>query len=245
MLLVKLGGSVITEKSGREEFRGAPTARIARALARMREPLMVVHGGGSYGHYWSVKYDMHTEPGAADPRGLARVKRSMIDLNARVLDAMSGAGLSPYCMPPSSLVSGKRLLPSRAREAARIAESGMVPVTYGDALWYGDGKSYILSGDRLMSALAPAVGARLAVFAANVDGVYGADGRVVPEMGRGRAGISPVPGDVTGGMARKVSESRRMARSGTDVLITNGNHPNRMIYAAEGSRFHGTLFRGG
>ena len=243
-MLVKLGGSVITEKSAKEKYRPRAAAGIARALARLDEPLIVVHGGGSYGHYWSVRHGMHTKPGAADPRGVARVKKSMIDLNSMVLGSMESAGLAPYCMPPAALVSGKRLLAARAREAVRIARSGMVPVTYGDALWYGDGRAYILSGDRLMSMLAPAVGARLAVFATNVDGVYDGDGRVIPDMGGRRAGTARVDGDVTGGMARKVSEARRIAASGTDALITNGNRPNRMIYASGWSRLHGTLFRG-
>lgn len=241
MLLVKMGGSVITDKSSKESARPAAVTRIARAVARMDEPTIIVHGGGSYGHYWSVKYGMHTKPGIVDPRGVARVKRSMVELNAAVLEAAERGGLAPYCMPPSALVAGKKLLSERAREAARIARSGMTPITYGDALWYG-GKSYILSGDRIMSMLAPVVGARLAFFATNVDGVYDGD-ELVAEMGGGRAAASAVPGDVTGGMARKVAESRRIARSGTDVLITNGGRPDRMIYAARGERFHGTLFR--
>lgn len=243
MLLVKLGGSVITDKARKETPRPRAVSRIARALSRLKEPAVLVHGGGSYGHYWSVKHDMHTEPGFADPRGVARVKRSMAELDAVVLEACERGGLAPYCMPPSALVAGKKLLPARAREMARVAESGMTPVTYGDALWYGGGKSYILSGDRLMSMLAPAVGARLAVFATNVDGVLDGGGRLIGEMAGRRAGVSEVPGDVTGGMARKVSEARRIARSGADALITNGNAPDRMIYAARGSRFHGTLFR--
>ena len=238
-----MGGSVITDKSSKESPRPAAIRGMARAIARAKEPTVVVHGGGSYGHYWSTKYGMHTKPGAADPHGVARVKRSMIELNSIVLDAMARAGLAPYCMPPSALVSGKRLMHARAREAARIAESGMVPVTYGDALWHG-GKTYILSGDRLMSMLAPVLRARLAVFATAVDGVYDDEGRVIKEMGGRRAGASEVPGDVTGGMARKISESRRIARSGTDVLITNGNRPDKMIYAPGRARPRGTLFRG-
>jgi len=244
VILVKIGGSLITKKAGKEEYRPRAAAAVARALARVSEPLIVVHGGGSYGHYWSVRHGMHTKPGMTGARGVARVKNSMAELNSRVLATMYGAGLSPYCMPPSSLVSGKKLLPARAKEAERVAKAGMIPVTYGDALWCGGGRTYILSGDRLMSMLAPAVGARLAVFATDVDGVLGPDGGLVAEMGGRRAATLPVRGDVTGGMARKVSEARRMARSGTDVLIANGERPNRLIYATRGSRMHGTLFRG-
>ena len=34
--------------------------RLSHVLARLSDSLIIVHGGGSFGHYWSVKYDMHT-----------------------------------------------------------------------------------------------------------------------------------------------------------------------------------------
>ena len=38
-------------------------------------------------------------------------------------------------------------LKSKIEKIGEIAKSGLTPVTYGDALWYGQKKSYILSGD--------------------------------------------------------------------------------------------------
>ena len=32
-----------------------------KEFEKIEEPIIIVHGGGSYGHYWSVKYDMHTK----------------------------------------------------------------------------------------------------------------------------------------------------------------------------------------
>ena len=43
---------------------------LSRVLAKLGDSLIIVHGGGSFGHYWSVKYDMHTKPELYDSRGI-------------------------------------------------------------------------------------------------------------------------------------------------------------------------------
>ena len=54
----------------------------------------------------------------------------------------------------------------------KLQKSGLTPITYGDALWYGQKKTYILSGDVIMTAIAKVLKPRLSVFVLNVDGVY-------------------------------------------------------------------------
>ena len=272
MIIVKLGGSVITDKKRPLTARPRAIASMAGALAAAKETLIVVHGGGSFGHYWSVRHDMHTRPARHDPAAVAAVKNSMVDLDAVVLRAMAKRGIGPYAIPPHALVrpggAGAASAPA-VQEAGRIAESGLVPVTYGDALWRRGGMSYIMSGDRLVSMLSLALRPRLAVFATDVDGLYGdMDSReLVPRVGAGQAaGIAaglaagrpprgrgaPAP-DVTGGIRRKVLEAARMAGAGIDVAIVNGNRPGRILEAAaaagRGRRrrpgpFTGTLFPG-
>ena len=61
MILIKLGGSIITNKEKPLSVRGETIDNLAKSLKKIKEPIIIVHGGGSYGHYWSVKYDMHTK----------------------------------------------------------------------------------------------------------------------------------------------------------------------------------------
>ena len=86
MILIKLGGSIITNKERPLSPRIAAVQKIAKQLKKIREPMIIVHGGGSFGHYWSVKYDMHTKPARNDPHGVAVVKNSMVELNKIILD---------------------------------------------------------------------------------------------------------------------------------------------------------------
>ena len=59
MIIVKLGGSIITNKEKPLSARRKTIDKISKNLKKINEPMVIVHGGGSYGHYWSVKYDMH------------------------------------------------------------------------------------------------------------------------------------------------------------------------------------------
>ena len=78
MILIKLGGSIITNKEKPESARRKTIDKILKQIKRINEPTILVHGGGSYGHYWSVKYGMHTKPARYSLKGLSVVKNSMI-----------------------------------------------------------------------------------------------------------------------------------------------------------------------
>ena len=246
MILVKLGGSVITNKSRPLSARRKAIDRLAAGLAGIGEPVAVVHGGGSYGHYWSVKYDMHTKEEAYDAHGVSTVKNSMIHLDAIIVDSMLKCGLNPYSLPPTDFMAGGAPIPEKILELGRIADAGFVPVTYGDALWWGEKKTYILSGDRIMTYLAHTLRPRLCIFALNEDGLYAdlESKRLIRQVGDEEATFAPSSMDVTGGMSRKVQEAARIAHDGTNVFLVNGNKPERIEEAVKNKRFEGTLFRG-
>ena len=101
MILIKLGGSIITNKEKPLSARKKSIDKIVLALKKIDEPIIVVHGGGSYGHYWSVKYNMHTKPANYNTHGVSVVKNSMVELNKIILDSFLKNKLNPYCLPPT------------------------------------------------------------------------------------------------------------------------------------------------
>lgn len=246
MILVKLGGSIITNKEKPLSARMVTIAKIAAQLRRIKEPIIIVHGGGSFGHYWSVKYDMHTKPAKYSIRGVSVVKNSMVELDRIVLEIMEKNRLNPYCLPPTDFMSGNKPIINKVREIGKIAKSGLIPVTFGDALWYGNSKSYILSGDKIMSILAKHLRPRLSIFVLNVDGLYSdlKTKKLIRDMKGESFSAMDIPMDVTGGMSRKVQEATAISKMGLKVFFVNGNKPHRIVDAITKSKFEGTLFGG-
>lgn len=245
MILIKLGGSIITNKEKSLSPRKKTINNLAKSLKKINEPIVIVHGGGSYGHYWSVKYDMHTKEKKYDPKGVAIVKNSMIELNKIILDSMLENKLNPYCLPPTDFMSGNKPIIKKIKEIEKISKSKLIPVTYGDALWYGQGKTFILSGDKIMTHLAKILKPRLCIFALNEDGLYSdlKSKKLIYELKGEHPSISENKMDVTGGMTRKVEEATKISRMGVNVFFVNGNKPERIVKAVKNRKFEGTLFR--
>jgi len=246
MILIKLGGSIITNKERPLSPRKKTIESLVKSLRKIDEPMIVVHGGGSYGHYWSVKYGMHTKPRKYDSRGVSIVKNSMIELNKIILDSFLKNRLNPYCLPPTDFMTGDRPILKKVKEIEKIARSGLIPITYGDALWHGKNKTYILSGDKIMTHISKILKPRLNIFALNEDGLYSdlKTKKLIYELKGEKATISENEMDVTGGMARKVEEASKIAKMGTSVFFVNGNKPERIVKAVKNRKFEGTLFRG-
>lgn len=249
LALVKLGGSVITFKDRPLAANTDAIDGMTRVLARLGMPLMVVHGGGSFGHHWSVQYGMHTKPAAYDPRGVAVVHESMVALNEIIVNSMIKAGTSPYAILPSMFTNKHDAIPAKVKQLGEMSKS-VVPVTFGDVVHMGGKKYSILSGDSLMSIIAKVLKPTRVIFATNADGIYRdmASKEVIKEMRPGRGDpieFSRAKGaDVTGGMQRKVREAFKIASMGMDVVLVNGLYPERIAEAARGNVPAGTVIRG-
>ena len=245
MILIKLGGSIITNKERPLSARRKTIENILKQIKKINEPKIIVHGGGSYGHYWSVKYDMHTKPAKYDARGVAIVKNSMIELNKIILDTAVKNRINAYCLPPTDFMNGNKSIKNKILTMNDISKSGLIPITFGDALWFGQKKSYILSGDVIMTTIAKVLKPRLSVFVLNVDGVYSnlKTKKLIYDFKKEKPTISINKMDVTGGMTRKIAEAVKISRSGLNVFFTNGNKPQRITDAVTGKKFEGTLFR--
>jgi len=244
MILIKLGGSIITNKQKPLTPNLSAINKIASQLKKIKEPIVVVHGGGSFGHYWSVKYDMHTKPAKYNKKGVSVVKNSMVELNKIILDSFLKHSLNPYCLPPTDFMFGNKADQKKVREIEKIAKTGLVPISYGDVMWYGENKFYILSGDKIMGMLSKILKPRLVIFVLNVDGVFSdmKTKKLLSEIKGEKTEISEVEMDVTGGMSRKIKEAISISKSGTKVFFVNGNKPDRIVNAVKG-KFEGTLFK--
>ncbi|HEX5573399.1 MAG TPA: isopentenyl phosphate kinase [Nitrososphaeraceae archaeon] len=247
VVLIKLGGSVVTHKERPMTINKMAIDRIFKSLLSIKVPIILVHGGGSFGHYWSIKYDMHSKPDRYPSDGIAVVHESMISLNHIMVKSMIKFKLNPYAVPPFSFISGNKPLVKKIFELASMTRDKIIPVTYGDVVYRANHKYSILSGDELMTMISHVLKPKKVIFAVNVDGIYtDPQGKQVIQTIEEKSLIkfSNVNFDITGGMKRKVREALKISLGGMDVHFVNGFKPERLLKLIENKKTEGTVIKG-
>ena len=254
MLLVKLGGSVITVKSKYRTLRGPDLSRLARELAAgTRGDTIVVHGAGSYGHILAAKHRLTEGYQNPDQLGaVAQVQRDVRALDLKVLDALLRAGMRPVSVPPSLVMRyhDGRLASFDVGPFRDYVMRELLPVSFGDVVLDTKRRFTIASGDDVILELAKLFRPERVLFVADVDGVYTADPKVdkaakrLDTVGAGSLesiAFSDAAGrDVTGGLRRKLERMFAIAQHSRDVRIINGLAKGRLEAAARGEDVVGT-----
>jgi isopentenyl phosphate kinase len=255
LTLIKLGGSIITNKKKPLSANKNAIKRLARVIFKIKTPLILIHGGGSFGHYWSVKFDMHTKPEKYSPNGISIVHSSMLDLNKIVTEILKSEKLHPYSIPPVSLLIGGRPSIRKIKELQTMTEHNIIPITFGDIVHIKENKYSIISGDVLMTILSTILKPSKVIFATNVDGLYNNLGekKIIREIDVTQFNIEDEViktkelhgiDDVTGGMKRKLEEAIKIGKQGTDVIFINGLYPSNLENVFTDKKFKGTIFKG-
>jgi isopentenyl phosphate kinase len=207
--VLKLGGSVVTEKDVPRTVDEAALETAAAALADRKE-LVVVHGGGSFGHHHADRHDVTTTEGTHDPAAIGDIHGAMTRLNATVVEFLADAGVPALPVHPMSVghrdADGTLTFPT-GQVRAMLSE-GFVPVLHGDGVLHAGRGATVLSGDEIVVRLAEALDADRVGVCSAVPGVYDGDGSVIDAI----SSIDEVADaldaseatDVSGGMAGKV-----------------------------------------
>ncbi len=257
MLLVKLGGSVLTDKARLRTPRKAAIARLTKELAGLGDDVVVVHGAGSFGHVLARRYRLNGPASPVKAKGAAVVQRDVRALDALVVDGLLKAGLAPVVLPPSAVLGldDGRVASFDLGPFKDYLRHGFTPVTFGDVVRDRTRGVAVCSGDVLMLELAKAFHPRCAVFAADVDGLFTADpkrvkgARLLLSVSKADLPLvefAPAKGpDVTGGIEAKVHRMLEIAAHADETIIVNGNVKNRVRDALRGRIVIGTRVVGG
>ncbi|MDS0474955.1 isopentenyl phosphate kinase [Natrinema sp. 1APR25-10V2] len=214
MIVLKLGGSVITEKDRAETLDGDALERatdaIAAALEAGLEDLVVVHGGGSFGHHNASEHGVSTTAGTHDASAVLEIHGAMKTLNRFVLSRLLERDVAAVPVHPFSAAhrdsEGRLELPTGQVETM-LAE-GFVPVLHGDLIAHAGAGATVVSGDELVTSLAGDLEADRVGLCSTVPGVLDGEDAVIDRIDEFDA-VADVLGasdatDVTGGMAGKV-----------------------------------------
>lgn len=216
--ILKLGGSVITEKDRAETLDGEALDAAADAVADAMvdghvSELVLVHGGGSFGHHHASDAGVTTTAGTHDAADAIAIHSAMKALNQFVLSRLHDRDVPALPVHPLSAGArdrqGELSLPLEQVET--MLGEGFVPVLHGDVIATGDEGVTVLSGDEIVTTAASALDADRVGLCSTVPGVLDDEDDVIPEITRFEdvapfLGGSDVAADVTGGMAGKVKQ---------------------------------------
>lgn len=264
-VVVKLGGSAITDKSRDCTPNLELIHEAAGEVNDYNRPMILLHGGGSYAHPFVTRAGL--QKGYKGKYQLSSVSETELHLDE--LTRIIGVSL---------LLRGKAFVPIKPMsfltlKAGRIAgcflepiidalRLGFVPLIHGDVA-FDKSKGYgIVSADRIASLLAEKLNVSKVLFGCDVDGVYTRN----PKISRGsrlleevtsrnyRAVLKSFPkergvSDATGGMKGKVLEAIRLARLGTECYIFNLKREFALRdllqeFSSPGTRFPPWIHRG-
>ncbi len=255
LIFLKLGGSLITDKSRPHTVDFQILARLANEIhnAMKENPdlyLVLGHGSGSFGHVPAKKFGtrqgVRTETGW---QGFVEVWREAAALNHHVTKALSESGLLAISMPPSgSIIAYDGEISSWDLTPLTSAlQAGLLPVIYGDVVFDKNRGGTILSTEDLFTYLVNQLTPSHILLAGREPGVWSdyPESKILLTdiSAHNMEKINPfLEGssntDVTGGMASKVQQSLELVQKypGLEISIFSGETPGAVQRALLGAR---------
>jgi len=253
LILLKIGGSIITEKDVSEpKINTKNLRRICKEIAEGYEDgsikLIIVHGAGSYGHPIVKRTGIHE--GITRPEQVLSFAQTQVlqnILNSEVCQVLQEFHLPAIPVQPSAsaIMEKKRILSLNFEVIRDFLELSLIPVLFGVPAFDKTQKCSILSGDQLIVFLARKLNPQKIIFATNVDGILGKDQQLIEKITSDDfesiqdSFYETSYDDVTGSMAGKISELKSL--TGLKSYIINGNKNDLIRNILKGKNVRGTV----
>lgn len=267
LVIVKLGGSLITDKERPQTARPQVIQRLAQEIAEaqgaMPGQLLLGHGSGSFGHVAAAECGLGKGPFTAPDaeavahrrRGMAVTQDQAARLHRLLVAALLDSGSTPYGWAASSALSAQDGVPSAGhlQPLLQALRMGLLPVVYGDVVQDAGWGAAICSTESLISFLVEHLqraGLRIhrLLWCGETDGIYDRSGRTIERvdgenLSQVRGQIEAARGvDVTGGMGLRLDTCRALARRGVESWLLNGLTPGHLKSALLGDEVTATRF---
>jgi isopentenyl phosphate kinase len=247
-VIVKLGGSVITDKRAAFKANHQSMHRIARELTRVRDRLIILNGAGSFGHIPVKRSGLDKGFSRARIGSFAATKLQLLRLQTILASVLCSHMIPVVAFNPSSFMIARsgRLCKAELAPIREFLDLGLVPLFGGDLLPDLDQGWRVVSADQMASWIAPKVEASMIIYGTDVDGLYSSD----PKISKGAELITTIScddihkvatsalrsrmPDVTAGMQGKLLEAEHAARKGVEVVIMNLRKPENLLPILEG-----------
>lgn len=239
--LIKLGGSVITNKDIPMSLRKDVLSRLVEEIAEARKELpdtlfVVGHGQGSFGHVPAHQYK--TMQGFINDEsryGMAVVQDTAAQLNRIVVHEFIRHDIPAVSLYPSnSLVTNNRVAENYCTDVfEEYIKQGLFPITSGDVIVDKKLGCTIWSAEEVLSFYAQQFADRgwqveQIVHVTEVAGMLDHEKKLIYKVSEQnwpslKTALTATKGfDVTGGMGLKIEESLRLVKKGILSKIISG-----------------------
>ena len=256
MILIKFGGSVITDKSRYRTFNADRVKRLCKEIRDSGEKVIVVHGAGSFGHVLAKENNLNDGfKNESQIPAVAQVCYDMRDLNGMIVKELNDAGLPAVSVPTGScfMMKNRELIIDDPAVLKSMFDKGIMPVMFGDVVMDTELGFAICSGDQIMERLKEIFEPSRVIFVSDIDGLYDKD----PKNNKDAKLIENVDkdvlksvetditvADVTGGVRGKMETMLRMCSEGCDCVLVNGTVEGRLLTLLKGGKVPCTIARG-
>ena len=258
LILIKLGGSLITDKNTPYTPRPRVISRLAKEIKKAHSlgyKIIVSHGSGSFGHTLASKYKTaNGVKNQQDIYGLCLVQQDAFAINRIVNKIFLRNKISCLSFVPSSFsfARNKKLKAIFVEPIIAVLKMDVIPLVFGDIILDERIGCCIFSGENTLDNLSSQLTDRgfkikKVIQCGITDGVYDLKRKTIPKITPGnfkkfkRAILGAAETDVTGGMFHKVKESLKMAKLGINVYIINGEKRDNLYRAIVSRPARGTL----
>jgi isopentenyl phosphate kinase len=247
MIIIKFGGSVITDKATECCFKKDLADRMADELRRAKQSFILVTGAGSFGHIQAKKYNLNDGFNThSQLLGFTLTHMMVQKLNSLVLASLFDHDIPAVGLPPHAFL---RLDNHFSTEIdftifEQYLKIGFTPVTFGDVVIDKTLGFSICSGDLLLQLLATHFTPDKVIFVMDEDGLYTTNPKTDPDAElikkisfKELSNFSTTANtyaDVTKGMEGKIETIRYIAKQGIDTYLINGNFDNRLYHTLLG-----------
>ncbi len=254
VILIKLGGSLITDKqrplTAREKVIAQLMREIREAVKKLgrKKKIIIGHGSGSFGHYAVKQY------GLKRPGAWAAIHQVAAQLNRIVINQGRKLDLPLISFPPSSwILSRNHQVKKSFVKPIRVAlNHQLIPVVYGDLIIDLVRGGVIFSTEKVFSVLTRELTksryqVKKIIHAGITNGVYDQQNQTIPlitpqNFDQIKPCLTQARGfDITGGMDHKITTSLALAqKQGIVSLIINGQEKGELKRAILGQEIQGT-----
>ena len=258
IILIKIGGSLITDKTQEKTIKKTALATICQEIKKassLGKKLIVGHGTGSFAHYPAAQYQTHKGIiNDQSEEGIAQVADVACQLNRIIVRQLIDIGVNAISVSPLTMMTAQnhKLSQICTHSLEQILNLNLLPVVYGDQIIDEKIGCTIFSTEKVLAFIGLELKRKgyhiqRIIHCGQTDGVYDEKNQTIPLINStnfsqyqkiltGSHGV-----DVTGGMLHKVKETLDLAQKGISGLIIDGIEHGSLSAAIAGKKVLGTI----